>query len=138
MEYLEITAGSPLQYMADVYGHGCSMNVCHLLSKVMSGNLWQENVCPENRSGLRSRKSPVLGKTICKNGEAFQKWSIVPSRLVKTDSYPSLQTQLLGQTLRNPNCCCASWSSTYFFNPDGEIAVAKASASRKRSLISIV
>lgn len=42
------------------------------------------------------------GETAKKNIEAFRKWSIVPSRLVKSESLPDLSTKVVGHEFQFP------------------------------------
>ena len=42
------------------------------------------------------------GETAQKNVDAFKKWSIVPSRLVKSDGLPDLSTRIFDQKLQFP------------------------------------
>lgn len=67
------------------------------------------------------------GETYRKNLASFQKWSIVPRRLVKTTSFPDLSTHVLGQRIPVP-IAMAPVGVLRIFNPDGEIAAAKAAA----------
>jgi isopentenyl diphosphate isomerase/L-lactate dehydrogenase-like FMN-dependent dehydrogenase len=65
------------------------------------------------------------GETSQKNREAFKKWSIVPSRLVKTEQLPSLSTKVLGTEHPWP-IAVAPVGVQRIFNPEGEVASAKA------------
>lgn len=42
------------------------------------------------------------GETAQKNRTAFRNWSIVPKRLIKTETLPDLSTKVLGQDLQFP------------------------------------
>ena len=42
------------------------------------------------------------GETAAKNRAAFRSWSIVPKRLVRTETLPDLSTKVLGQELQFP------------------------------------
>lgn len=42
------------------------------------------------------------GETAKKNVEAFKKWSIIPNRLVKSESLPDLGTKIVGHELQFP------------------------------------
>lgn len=65
-----------------------------------------------------------------KNRAAFQKWSIVPSRLVKTTKFPDLKVKVFGEEYAYP-IACAPVGVQKIFNPDGEIAAAKAAGKVK-------
>ena len=67
------------------------------------------------------------GETYRKNREAFQKWSIVPRRMVKTSAFPDLSTHVLGQRIPVP-IAIAPVGVQRIFNPDGEVASAAAAA----------
>ena len=67
------------------------------------------------------------GETYRKNREAFEKWSIVPRRMVKTSSFPDLSTHVLGQRCPVP-FAIAPVGVQRIFNPEGEIATAAAAA----------
>lgn len=67
------------------------------------------------------------GETARKNRKAFEKWSIVPTRLVKTEGFPDLSTQVLGEKLPFP-IAIAPVGVQRIFNPDGELASARAAA----------
>ncbi|SCW02160.1 LAFE_0F00276g1_1 [Lachancea fermentati] len=129
MEYLETSAGSPLQYMADVYGHGLKYERPPF---TFQSNNWE--ALARDRMSQDSLGyvcgSASTGETDRKNRAAFQKWSLVPRRLVKTTSYPRLDTHLLGQNFPSP-IAIAPVGVQRIFNPDGEIAAAKAAAREK-------
>ena len=69
-----------------------------------------------------------MRETINKNREAFNRWSIVPRRLVKTSRFTDLRTEILGHKLGSP-IAIAPVGVQRIFNPDGEIATARAAAS---------
>ncbi|KAJ5469209.1 Aldolase-type TIM barrel [Penicillium sp. IBT 31633x] len=58
------------------------------------------------------------------NKQAFKKWGIVPSRLVKS-GFPDLKVSLFGETYDYP-IAIAPVGVQRIFHPDGEIATAKA------------
>ena len=65
---------------------------------------WEELAC--NRLSSESKGyvygSAGVRETTDKNRAAFRKWSIVPRRLVKTEGFPDLKTEVLGEALRFP------------------------------------
>lgn len=65
------------------------------------------------------------GETYRKNRLAFEKWSILPSRMVETTELPDLSTIVLGTKLPWP-IAVAPVGVQRIFNPEGEIASAKA------------
>ena len=90
---------------------------------------WEELAC--SRMSAES-KGYVYGsagtrETTDKNRAAFKKWSIVPRRLVKYDGFPMLKKDLFGETLQFP-LAMAPVGVLKIFNPDGEVAAAKAAA----------
>lgn len=127
MEYLETSAGNPLQYMADVYGRGLKYErPPFTFQSTEWEGLARERMSRESLGYVCGNAS--TGETTRKNHEAFQKWSIVPSRLVETSTYPSLKTELLNQKLPVP-IAIAPIGVQRIFNPDGELATAAAAAS---------
>lgn len=129
MNSVEKTAGSPLEYMADVYGRGLNYERPPFTFRSLDWeSLAKDRMSQESLGYVCGSAS--TGETDHKNREAFQKWSIVPRRLVKTTSYPSLETSLLGQTSPSP-IAIAPVGVQRIFNPDGEIATAKAAAKEK-------
>jgi isopentenyl diphosphate isomerase/L-lactate dehydrogenase-like FMN-dependent dehydrogenase len=66
-------------------------------------------------------------ETTRKNRAAFDKWSIIPSRLVKTTELPSLATEVLGEKFPFP-IAVAPVGVQSIFNSDGESASAAAAA----------
>lgn len=67
------------------------------------------------------------GETARKNREAFQRWSILPSRLVKTKEFPSLRSNVL-QREQNFPIALAPVGVQRIFNPEGELASAAAAS----------
>jgi lactate 2-monooxygenase len=65
------------------------------------------------------------GETARKNRLGFEKWSIVPSRLVKTEKLPDLSTTVLGEKWSFP-IAIAPVGVQEIFNPEGERASAGA------------
>lgn len=65
------------------------------------------------------------GETSEKNRAAFKRWSIVPSRLVPTQELPSLKATALGTEHPWP-IAIAPVGVQRIFNPEGEVASAKA------------
>ncbi|KAG0647755.1 putative lactate 2-monooxygenase [Hyphodiscus hymeniophilus] len=65
------------------------------------------------------------GETARKNRDAFARWSIVPSRLVKTSALPDLSTEVLGEKHAFP-VAVAPVGVQRIFNPEGEVASAAA------------
>jgi isopentenyl diphosphate isomerase/L-lactate dehydrogenase-like FMN-dependent dehydrogenase len=66
-------------------------------------------------------------ETTDKNRLAFKKWSIIPRRLVKYDGFPDLTTEIYGEKLVSP-IAMAPVGVLTIFNPQGEIAAARAAA----------
>ncbi|QLL34156.1 hypothetical protein HG536_0G00120 [Torulaspora globosa] len=126
MEFLKTPAGNPLQYMATVYGRGLNYERPPF---TFQSNEWEalaRNRMSQEALGYVCGNAST-GETYQKNREAFKKWSIVPRRLVKTTSYPSLKINLFGREIPSP-IATAPVGVLRIFNPDGEIAVAKAAA----------
>ena len=77
-----------------------------------------------------SSDQQARGETLKKNRAGFERWSIVPRRLVKTGTFPKLSTSVLGHELPCP-IACAPVGVQRIFNPDGEMAAAAAAAKQK-------
>ncbi|CEP61065.1 uncharacterized protein LALA0_S02e05952g [Lachancea lanzarotensis] len=129
MGYIETTAGNPLQYMDAVYKHGLSSERPPFTFKSDDWETLAKEQMSNNSLGYVCG-SASTGETYRKNRAAFQKWSLVPQRLVKTKDYPSLETQVLGANLPVP-IAAAPIGVQKIFNPDGEIAVAAAAAQER-------
>ena len=69
--------------------------------------------------------SAGMRETMNKNREAFRRWSIVPRRMVKTKGFTKLSTDILGHKLAAP-LALAPVGVQRIFNPDGEVASARA------------
>ena len=67
------------------------------------------------------------GETALKNRSAFAKWSIIPSRLVKTSQLPDLSTKVFREEHPFP-IAVAPVGVQRIFNPEGELASAAAAA----------
>jgi lactate 2-monooxygenase len=92
-------------------------------------NKWESLACSRMSADSKGYVYGSAGvrETTSKNRLAFQKWSIVPKRLVKYPGFPSLTKTLLDETLQFP-IAVAPVGVLKIFNPDGEIAAAKAAA----------
>ncbi|KIV82532.1 hypothetical protein PV11_04634 [Exophiala sideris] len=90
-------------------------------------SLASERMSAESRG--YSIGSAGTGETLRKNREAFGKWSITPSRLIATKSFPDLSTTVLDKKLPFP-IAIAPVGVQKIFNPDGELASARAAAAQ--------
>jgi lactate 2-monooxygenase len=90
---------------------------------------WEELACSRMSADSKGYVYGSAGvrETTDKNHAAFKKWSIVPRRLVKYDGFPSLKTELFGETLQFP-IAMAPVGVLKIFNPEGEVAATKAAA----------
>jgi isopentenyl diphosphate isomerase/L-lactate dehydrogenase-like FMN-dependent dehydrogenase len=70
--------------------------------------------------------SAGIGETAKKNRRAFEKWSIVPRRLVGTEGFPDLSVKVLGGQRVPFPIAAAPVGVMRIFNPEGEVAVARA------------
>ena len=71
------------------------------------------------------------GETARKNRAAFEKWSIVPRRMVNTNGkFPDLTTHVLGQEVHFP-IAVAPVGVQRIINPEGEVASAAAAEKQK-------
>ncbi|KAK3197243.1 hypothetical protein GRF29_1536g1126303 [Pseudopithomyces chartarum] len=90
---------------------------------------WESLAC--DRTSAES-KGYVYGsagsrETDDKNKAAFKKWSIVPNRLTGIKNFPDLTTEIFGEKLQAP-IAMAPVGVLRIFNPEGEVAAAKAAA----------
>lgn len=90
---------------------------------------WEELACSRMSADSKGYVYGSAGvrETTDKNRAAFKKWSIVPKRLVKYDGFPNMKIETLGETLQYP-IALAPVGVLKIFNPDGELAVARAAA----------
>jgi hypothetical protein len=65
---------------------------------------WEELACSRLSADSKGYVYGSAGvrETTDKNRAAFRKWSIVPRRLVKTEGFPDLKTEVLGEALKFP------------------------------------
>lgn len=114
------------EYEMEVYDRGLNFDRPSL---TFQANKWEELAC--NRLSADAKGYVYGSAGVCettdKNREAFKKWSIVPRRMVKTEKFPDLTTYVLGEKLQFP-IAMAPVGVLKIFNPDGEIASAKAAA----------
>lgn len=80
-------------------------------------------------SSFAFSRNAGTGETARKNLEAFQRWSIVPKRLIKTAGLPDISTDLPHLGMKSPApIAVAPVGVQRIFNPDGERASAAAAA----------
>lgn len=113
-------------YEQDIYKKGLNYERTTL---TFQSNKWEELACQRLSAEAKGYVYGSAGtrQTDEKNREAFRKWSIIPRRLVKTESFPDLTTEVFGEKLQYP-VAMAPVGVLRIFNPDGEIAAAKAAA----------
>lgn len=116
----------PVEYETEVYQRGLEFARPPFSFKT---DTWEP--AAEERMSAESKGYVVgnagTGETANKNRQAFAKWSIVPSRLVKTDGLPDLSTAVLGKPLPFP-LAVAPVGVQRIFNAEGELASAAAAA----------
>ncbi|KAK4499354.1 hypothetical protein PRZ48_009867 [Zasmidium cellare] len=124
-----VKAPDPVAYEQKIYKRGLEYERPPFTFQSLK---WEEQA--QDRMSAESKGYVVgnagTGETARKNREAFAKWSIVPSRLVKTKELPNLSTQvkrISEQRLPFP-IAVAPVGVQRIFNPDGEVASAKAAA----------
>ncbi|SCU92903.1 LADA_0G00232g1_1 [Lachancea dasiensis] len=129
MEFLDKSMGDPIQYMSNVYGYGLKNERPPFTFKSDDWeDLAKERMCANSLGYICGNAG--TGETSRNNRSAFQKWSITPNRLVKTEGYPSIKSKVLGQDFATPIAVAPIGVQRIFHN-DGEIAVAKAAACEK-------
>ncbi|KAJ4399392.1 hypothetical protein N0V91_009484 [Didymella pomorum] len=114
------------QYEMEIYNKGLSFERPPL---TFQADKWEELANARLSSEAKGYVYGSAGtrETTNKNRAAFKKWSIVPRRLVKTEDFPDLNTEVLGEKLQFP-VAMAPVGVLKIFNPDGEIAATKAAA----------
>ncbi|KAF3041460.1 hypothetical protein E8E11_004967 [Didymella keratinophila] len=114
------------QYEMEIYNKGLSFERPPL---TFQADKWEELANARLSSEAKGYVYGSAGtrETTNKNRAAFKKWSIVPRRLVKTEDFPDLTTEVLGEKLQFP-IAMAPVGVLKIFNPDGEIAATKAAA----------
>ncbi|KAI0536200.1 putative FMN dependent dehydrogenase [Xylaria digitata] len=120
---------NPVDYESSVYQKGLSYQRPPFTFKPLEWeSLAAERMSADSKGYVVG--SAGTGETANKNRAAFAKWSIIPRRLVKTESLPELSVSVLGQKLPFP-ITCAPVSVQIIFNPDGETAAAAAAAKQR-------
>ena len=114
------------QYEMEIYNRGLDFERPAL---TFQADKWEELACSRLSSEAKGYVYGSAGtrETTDKNRAAFKKWSIVPRRLVKTETFPDLSTEVLGEKLQFP-IAMAPVGVLKIFNPSGEIAATKAAA----------
>lgn len=119
----------PIAYETEIYQKGLNYARPPFSFNALDWErLASERMSAESRG--YSIGSAGTGETLRKNREAFGKWSITPSRLVATKGFPDLSTTILGEKLPFP-IAIAPVGVQKIFNPDGELASARAAAAHK-------
>ncbi|CAI6332869.1 unnamed protein product [Periconia digitata] len=119
-------AANPVQYEASVYQNGLRYEHPPF---TFHSNQWE----PEAAKAMSATSAGYAignagsGETARKNVEAFKRWSIVPKRLIKSEDLPDLTTHVLGHEFQFP-IAAGPVGVLRIFNPDGELAVARACA----------
>lgn len=97
----EKTVPNPIEYEKSVYQKG--------LNYERPPFTFQSEEWEKQASGVLSATSrgylignAGTGETAKKNADAFKRWSIVPRRLVKTNTLPDLSIQIFGQKFQFP------------------------------------
>jgi len=123
----------PIQYETSIYSAGLHY---HRPPFTFKSEEWESLALPRLSASARGYVggNAGTGGTYAKNLAAFKKFSIIPSRLVPSrkdeqgnDLFSDCSTTVLGQQLDFP-IAMAPVGVLRIFNPDGEIAAAKAAA----------
>jgi lactate 2-monooxygenase len=120
---------TPTRYEDDVYAKGLQYERPPFTFKPLDWeSLASQRMSAESNGYVVGNAG--TGETANKNRKAFERWSIVPQRLVKTDNLPSLSTRVLGRQTSVP-FAIAPVGVQRIFNPDGELASARAAAKER-------
>lgn len=115
----------PYRYEQEIYSKGLHYQRPNITFKSQDWeHLAKERLSAESWGYVGGNAG--TGETYNKNLEAFKKWSIVPSRLVKAD-FPDLSTTVLGQKIPYP-VAMAPIGVQKIFHPEAEVGAAKAAA----------
>ncbi|OJJ75238.1 hypothetical protein ASPBRDRAFT_40519 [Aspergillus brasiliensis CBS 101740] len=124
-----MTPPPPSTYQSEVYTHGLrdqKPSITFIPSEWE--NLARSRLSANSFSYVHG--SAGTGETDRKNRSAFEKWSVIPSRLVPSNNnntFPDLSTTLFGKKYSSPIAIAPVGVQT-IFHPDGELAVARAAA----------
>lgn len=114
---------TPFTYENEVYQAGLKGEKPSITFNCLDWERLAKDRLPVNSYGYVWGSAGVRD-TDSNNKKAFQKWGIVPSRLVKS-GFPDLRTSLFGETYDYP-IAIAPVGVQRIFHQDGEIATAKA------------
>jgi len=94
---------------------------------------WEQLACARMSADSKGYVYGSAGKreTTVKNRAAFQKWSIIPNRLVTYDhdqKLPNMTSSILGEKLPIAPIAMAPVGVLGIFNPEGEVAATRAAA----------
>ncbi|KAK5627385.1 hypothetical protein RRF57_003100 [Xylaria bambusicola] len=116
----------PIEYESSIYQKGLSYQKPPFTFKSLEWErLASERMSADSKGYVVG--SAGTGENANKNRAAFEKWSIISRRLVKTERLSELSTGVLGHKLTCP-IACAPVGVQRIFNPDGEPAAAAAAA----------
>ncbi|EXJ83609.1 L-lactate dehydrogenase (cytochrome) [Capronia coronata CBS 617.96] len=120
----------PLAYETEIYQKGLTYSRPPFTFTALDWEpLAAERMSAESKGYVTGNAGS--GETARKNRLAFEKWSILPRRLVDTQKhFPDLSISIFGQDLPFP-IALAPVGVQRIFNPDGEIASAKAAAKER-------
>lgn len=92
---------NPVEYEKSVYQNGLRYE---RPAFTFRSTEWESQACTVMSSTSKGYVvgNAGTGETAQKNVDAFKKWSIVPSRLVKTNGLPDLSTKIFDQKLQFP------------------------------------
>lgn len=116
----------PVAYEKEVFAKGLQYQRPPFTFQTSKWQAEAEARMPLTSTGYVSGNAGT-GETTRKNREAFQKWSIVPRRLVKTESFPDMSTKVFGEDVKFP-LAIAPVGVQRIFHTDGELATAAAAA----------
>ncbi|KAI1360024.1 putative FMN dependent dehydrogenase [Xylaria arbuscula] len=117
---------NPIEYETSIYQKGLSYQRPPFTFKPLEWEgLAAERMSADSKGYLIG--SAGTGETDKKNRAAFGRWSIIPRRLVKTESFLKLSASVLHHELPCP-IACAPVGVQRIFNPEGEMAAAAAAA----------
>ena len=119
-----------VEYEMETYTHGLDFERPAL---TFQADKWEQLACARMSADSKGYVYGSAGtrETTSKNRAAFKKWSIVPNRLVTYSdgqTLPDMTSCILGENLATAPIAMAPVGVLGIFNPEGEVAAARAAA----------
>jgi lactate 2-monooxygenase len=115
-------APNPVQYETSVYQDGLQYKRPPF---TFHSNQWEHEASKamSATSAGYAIGNAGSGETAKKNVDAFKRWSIVPSRLVKSETLPDLSTKVMGHEFQFPIAAGPVGVLREYFSFDGALSL---------------